>query len=106
MSIIDSHKSSKTWATGKNAKYVSFGPALKGCPHISKVLAMEVKVQYKFLWVKTTPLGTPVDPEVYIIIAASSLKKNQSYVLIFKFDYKNTCKNFTSEVVLEFRYST
>ena len=75
MSIIDSHKSSKTWATGKNAKYVSLAPALKGGPQISRVLAIEVKVEYRFLWVNTTPLGTPVDPEVYIIIAASSLKK-------------------------------
>ena len=30
-------------------------------------------MENRFLWVKTTPLGTPVDPEVYIMMAASSL---------------------------------
>ena len=38
------------------------------------VLAIDSRVENIFLWDKITPLGTPVDPEVYMIIAASFLK--------------------------------
>ena len=52
---------------------------------MSIVLAIEVRVENKFLWVKTTPLGTPVDPEVYIMIAASFLKNSKSKNFMYTF---------------------
>ena len=42
----------------------------------SSVLAMAVSVANIFLWVRITPLGTPVEPDVYMIMAGSSLNEN------------------------------
>ena len=58
------------------------------------VLAIDSRVENIFLWVKITPLGTPVDPDVYMMIAASFLK-------VKKFDryYRNILITVISAIV-------
>lgn len=61
-----SARSSNTWAKGKNARNTS-------SDLISTTSQNDFITEITFVCDKSTPLGTPVDPDVYIMIAVSEL---------------------------------
>lgn len=59
-----SARSSKTCAKGKNPRNTSSGL-------ISTASQKAFSVEMMFSWDRSTPFGTPVEPDVYIMIAVS-----------------------------------
>lgn len=60
-----STNNSKTWASGRNPIIISFS-------YIAVESQKPFNVAIRFFWSSITPLGVPVEPLVYIIIAKSS----------------------------------
>lgn len=64
---------SRTWARGRNAMYESLvvtGPSAR-MARLATVIR-DSRAETMLEWVMTTPFGTPVEPEVYIMMAVSS----------------------------------